>query len=362
MLKKFISALIAVQAIITALHWLLYKLMLYFLPGLSPYKVALAIVILLFSLGFGSFSSISHYHENRLIRFLYIFFGVWMIFAFYLFLGLAIALPVYLIMGWPRELLGTAALAISAGLIIYGLINARITRTIKISIKLQNLPGFWKNKTAVMASDLHLGHVLKIGFAKKIVRLINSHRPEIVFLPGDFYDGVHTNFQELANEFKHIAAPLGSYYCSGNHEMYAGYQECETALKNAGIKVLEDEKTEVEGMQILGLANKFETGESVSHRLQQMDINPNKPSILLKHIPSHLHVVEKYPVSLQLSGHTHLGQIWPFRYITKKVFKGYDYGFKQFGGLQIFTSSGAGTWGPPLRIFTKSEIVKITFI
>src|SRR5581483_4104212 len=103
----------------------------------------------------------------------------------------------------------------------------------------------------------HFGHILKQGFGKKIVNKINSHKPEIVFIPGDFYDGEHTNFQELADEFKKIEAPLGIYYCSGNHEMYAGYTECEAAIKKAGIHILEDRLTEVHGLQILGLAYKM---------------------------------------------------------------------------------------------------------
>ena len=92
-----------------------------------------------------------------------------------------------------------------------------------------------------------------------------------------------------------------------------------------------------------------------------MNIDPSKPSILLKHIPDHREAVEKSGINFQISGHTHHGQIWPFRYITKKIFKGFDYGLKSLNNLQIYTSSGVGTWGPPLRIFTKSELIKITF-
>jgi hypothetical protein len=96
-------------------------------------------------------------------------------------------------------------------------------------------------------------------------------------------------------------------------------------------------------------------------RLAKIGIDVNRPSVLLKHIPDHLSAVEKAGVSLQLSGHTHLAQVWPLMYITRKVFKGYDYGLKKIGKMQIYTSCGVGTWGPPLRVFTKSEIVKIIF-
>jgi hypothetical protein len=85
-----------------------------------------------------------------------------------------------------------------------------------------------------------LGGVLQNGFAKKIITLINRQSPEIVFIPGDFYDGTHTRFKSYAGEFKKINAPSGIYFCSGNHEMFAGYKKCEQALRDTGIKILEN--------------------------------------------------------------------------------------------------------------------------
>jgi hypothetical protein len=93
-----------------------------------------------------------------------------------------------------------------------------------------------------------------------------------------------------------------------------------------------------------------------------MGIDRRKPSILLKHVPFHLKVAEEQGVSLQLSGHTHHGQVLLFRFITSRVYQGYDYGLKWSGDLLVYTSSGAGTWGPPMRLDTKPEIVVITFM
>lgn len=360
--KRFIIALAIFQAVLTFLHWVMYRQMLGLFPGLYPHRVALEIIVLAFSFGFFAISAISYYWENVILRVLYIYFGAWIVFALYFFLAGILALLISLVTSWPLSMFGSLVLSVALILIVYGLINARIPRVTSINVKLPNLPAAWQGKTAVMVSDLHLGHVLKGGFARKIVKLINKQKPEIVFIPGDFYDGVQTNFGELADEFKSITAPLGVYYSSGNHEVYAGYQKCEKALKGAGIKILEDEKTEINGLQILGLAYKGETDQTVSERLAQIKFDQGKPSILLKHIPDHLTAVEKAGVSFQLSGHTHLAQVWPFMYITHRVFKGYDYGLKKLGRMQIYTSCGVGTWGPPLRVFTKSEIVKITFL
>jgi predicted MPP superfamily phosphohydrolase len=251
------------------------------------------------------------------------------------------------------------ALAIS--FCIYGIYNARILHVTEVKISLPNLPKEWKNRVAVMLSDIHLGHVLKNGFAKKIVNKISSITPDIVFIVGDFFDGDKADFTKLANEFKILKPKFGIFYVSGNHELYAGYAACEQAIRDAGINILEDSKLEIQGVQILGTAYREDTQEEARQLLKNLQFDKSKPSIYLKHVPSHITVSAEAGVSLQLSGHTHLGQIWPGRYFTKKVFNGFDYGLKALNGFQAYISSGAGTWGPPMRTLTKSEIVKITF-
>jgi predicted MPP superfamily phosphohydrolase len=102
--------------------------------------------------------------------------------------------------------------------------------------------------------------------------------------------------------------------------------------------------------------------ESFESILKKIGIDRKKPSILLKHAPFHLQAARDHGIVLQLSGHTHHGQVFLFRFITSRVYQGYDYGLKRFGDLLVYTSSGAGTWGPPVRVDTKPEIVVITFM
>lgn len=360
--KKFILVLIIAQSILLFYHWVIYKLLLNYFPILNNYSSLVLNTCLILSLTFLLFSTTCHYFENAILRACYIVSTIWLVFSLYFLLGGAIATILYLLPFTNITILGSIFTLTAFILVAYGLINARVVRVTKYNIKLPNLPQYWKNKKAVVAADLHFGQVLKHRTAKKIVKLINSLSPEIVLIPGDFYDGMHNNFQHPANEFKHIKAPSGSYFSSGNHELYAGYELCEQAIKNAGITILENKVEEVKGLQIIGLAYTHETNQSVTEHLEKIPFNKNLPTILLKHVPNHIHSVEKSGINLQLSGHTHLGQIWPFKYITKKVFKGFDYGLNTYGSLQVLTSSGVGTWGPPLRVFTKSEIVEITFI
>lgn len=359
--KNFIFFLIIAQAILSLFHWLIFFLLITFFPNLAQHQLGLLSLISVLSLSFLASSVLDYNFDGTVLKIAYLLSSVWLVFAFYFAIFSAVMLILYI--GGLFTLTVAGWLAVSAGLLLvtYGLINARVTRVMNLKIKLPNLPGSWAGRTAVMVSDLHLGHVLHFGFARKIVKLINQQKPDIVFITGDFFDGVHTAFNELAEEFKKVNAPLGLYFCSGNHEMFAGYGKCEQAIKNAGIKILEDEKVEVDGLQIAGLAYKDETDATVADRLKDLKLDTSKASILLKHVPNRLTQASQAGVSLQLSGHSHHGQIWPFRYITHKIFKGFDYGLKHFERMQVYTSSGAGTWGPPLRVFTKSEIIKIVF-
>ncbi len=360
--KKFILVLIIAQSILMFYHWVIYKLLLSYFPQLNSSHNLVLYISLILSLSFLAFSTICHYFENTLLRIGYILSTIWLVFSLYFLLGGAIISILNLVSLVNITILGSISTSIAISLTIYGLINARIIRVTKVRVTLPNLPDYWKNKTAIVAADLHFGQVLKQGTAKKVVKKINSLNPEIVLIPGDFYDGMHNNFEHPANEFKHIKAPSGSFFSSGNHELYAGYKLCEQAIKNAGIKILENKVIELKGLQIIGLAYASETNQSVAIQLEKIKFKKNLPSVLLKHVPNHLNAVEKAGVNLQLSGHTHLGQVWPFRYITKKVFKGFDYGLNKLGNLQVLTSSGVGTWGPPMKVFTKSELVEITFI
>ncbi len=323
--------------------------------------MALLIILLLLAVSFLAFSVLTFTRENPVLRIGYILSSIWTVSAFYFVLASLITLIIYLFYPVNLSCYGLVAITVSAGLSVYGFINARATRLTEIKIALPNLPAFWKGKSAIMVSDLHLGQILRKDFADKIVGLINRENPEIVFIPGDFYDGVHTDFQNLADGFKKINAPQGIYFCSGNHEMFAGYGQCERALKNAGIKILENQKVEINGLQIAGVAYKHDTMPDLAQTFKNINLDKTKPSILLKHVPLQLQEIQEAGFNLVLCGHSHHGQVWPGRHITKRYFKNFDYGLKAFKNLQVYTSSGAGTWGPPIRISTKPEIVKINF-
>jgi predicted MPP superfamily phosphohydrolase len=171
------------------------------------------------------------------------------------------------------------------------------------------------------------------------------------------------NLDKGVEPFSKISVPYGIYFITGNHEEFYDNSPYLQAVRRAGIRVLYNEKIDLDGLQILGVDYRdSKREEDFRTILQKIGIDRHKPSILLKHAPLHLHVAKEQGISLQLSGHTHQGQVFLFRFITSKVYQGYDYGLKWFGDLIVYTSSGAGTWGPPMRLDTKPEIVVITFI
>jgi predicted MPP superfamily phosphohydrolase len=246
---------------------------------------------------------------------------------------------------------------------VYGFVNAESIRITRISLKLPGLSEEWKGKIAVWVSDTHLGQVRNYGFSEKIASMVRNLNPDIVFIGGDLYDGVAVDLDKVIEPFSRIPAHYGTYFITGNHEEFSDKTPYLEAVRRTGIRVLDNERIDLDGLQILGVDYRDSRNQNQFKRiLREMGIDRRKPSILLKHSPLDLDVAKEEGISLQLSGHTHRGQVLLFRMITSRVYHGYDYGLKWFGDLLVYTSSGAGTWGPPMRLDTIPEIVAIRFI
>ena len=154
----------------------------------------------------------------------------------------------------------------------------------------------------------------------------------------------------------------GMYFVSGNHEEFTNRNKFLEAIGSTGIHVLNNEKVDVDGLQIVGVHDD-EAGDPKALRaiLQSMQLGGRRPSVLLAHQPSNPVIAAEAGISLQLSGHTHGGQIWPWSWVAALVHGRFNYGLHRLGALQVFTSSGVGTWGMPMRVGTKSEIVLLRF-
>jgi predicted MPP superfamily phosphohydrolase len=243
---------------------------------------------------------------------------------------------------------------------IYGLVNANRLRVTRATVNLPNLPAAWQSRTVALVTDLHLGNVRGARFARRVVAQLESLHPDAVFISGDLFDGTEANPDALVAPWKHLSAPAGVYYVTGNHEEFTDRAKFIGAVQRTGVRVLHNEKVDVDGLQIVGVHD-GETADPRQFRalLRQAELDGGRASILLAHQPSSLAIAEEAGISLQLSGHTHGGQIWPWTWMAARVHGRFNGGLNRFGKLLVYTSNGAGTWGVPMRVGTKSEIVLI---
>jgi len=225
---------------------------------------------------------------------------------------------------------------------------------------LPHLPAAWQGREVVLVSDLHLGNVRGARFMRRVVNKVRSLQPYAVFVTGDMFDGPKADYDRLAEPCRALSAPGGVYFVTGNHEEFTDRAKYIGAVERAGLRVLNNEKVTMEGLQILGVHDgEGSQPERLQKILQDAAVDRRQASILLAHRPAHLSIVEEAGISLQVSGHTHKGQFWPWSWVIYKVHGPFAYGLNRAGNLLVLTTSGAGTWGPPMRVGTKSEIVLI---
>jgi predicted MPP superfamily phosphohydrolase len=256
---------------------------------------------------------------------------------------------------------GITVLSIAAGAY-----NAVRPRTVELSLSIPKKAGTIDHLTIVLASDLHLGTLVGKSRLEKIVDRINALAPDIVLMPGDLVDETVT--AEIEAEFsavmRRIRAPLGVFAVAGNHEFYSGLERNLACIRACGIKVLEDEAVGVAGAFVLvgrrdpsSLAP-LETRLPIRAILQKQGFDDRLSVILLDHQPAHLEEANRAGVALQLSGHTHAGQLFPLDLINRMVWE-LNWGYLRKGDTQYYVTSGVGTWGPPVRTGSRPEIVRI---
>lgn len=216
----------------------------------------------------------------------------------------------------------------------------------------------------VMVSDIHIGGIIGRSRIEKMVKEINELKPDVVLIAGDIIDSSLEPFKEqnMGEVFKQIKSNFGVYACLGNHDGFDG--DIENIVKTyneAGIRVLRDE--------IVLVNNSFYIGGRVDASIARgkgrgkvsdilKGIDKSKPIIMMDHQPLEFSEEEKAGVDLLLCGHTHRGQLAPANLVTKRIYE-LDYGYLQKENLNIVVSSGYGTWGPPMRIGSQSEIVEM---
>jgi predicted MPP superfamily phosphohydrolase len=366
--KRLIGFVIVIQTILFLAHFFLYQTWAFSPgPGESYGSPGMKIALGLVSVSFIGASLLAFRYSNVAVRVLYKAAAVWLGLLTFLVAGASLAWIIFGITGvagvdihFHKSVQVLFILGLAAG--FCGVCNAGWTRITRATVRLSNLPSAWRGRRAALISDLHLGHVRNGSFLRRIVAKVLREAPDAIFIAGDLFDGTAIDAHRATEPLKQLAAPQGVYFVAGNHEQFRGDSTYMSAVEAAGIRVLSNEKVDVDGLQILGVPYGYavQRGRFASV-LHAIGLDRERASILLTHAPDHPEIAEGAGISLQLSGHTHLGQFLPWNWVARRVYRQFVYGLSRIGNMQVFTSSGAGTWGPPLRLGSKPEIVVLEF-
>ncbi len=372
-----VFAILVIQVILLLAHWFVYSTCIAFWPGLAPAATAgLRVAMLVLAFSFVTATLLSFRFFNAGVRLFYWAAAVWLGFLNFFFWASLLIRLVWFAMRIAHLAANSAAIraplaaviyAIAALAGIYGLISARIVRVRRIPVEIADLPACWRGRSAVLMSDLHLGPINGVRFCRRLVAAASRLQPHAVFIPGDLFDGTKGDLDQLLAPFHALTPPFGVFFSTGNHEEFSSPAPYIEAIKRAGIRVLANEQVVVDGLRIAGVL--YHDSTSPLHMKAALSgMRPNgsesdraQPGILLNHAPTRLPIVEQAGFSLQLSGHTHGGQFLPFTWITRRVYGRFTRGLHRFGSLQVYTSTGAGTWGPPMRVGSRPEIVLLEF-
>lgn len=258
--------------------------------------------------------------------------------------------------------LAALILPLAAALIFtgYGYFAAQDIRINRIIIPSAKIPARFNGLKIVQISDIHLGLLVGKNRLEKILAAVRKAGPDILVSTGDLVDGQPNNLTDLADLLADIKPPFGKYAVTGNHEFYAGIDHSLKFLNEAGFTVLRNEAlTVADGLNILGIDDKVGTrfGQTAKAPEQALLATLDRTgfTLLLKHRPEVTSGSEGL-FDLQLSGHTHNGQIYPFIHLSRLVFPAKTGQLLKYGDSRLYVSPGAGTWGPPVRFLAKPEI------
>ena len=305
--------------------------------------------------------------------------SVWIGFAFYLAVALGVSELVLALGGAAFASSGanqaSAAPATRAIVVVLAALTAggvalvgglRGPRSERIEIELRRWPRALDGFRIVQISDLHIGALLDRRFARAVTERVNALGPDLIAITGDLVDGTVKHLREEVAPFAALRARHGTFFVTGNHDYYSGADPWLDAVRALGMRPLRNERVEIrDGDAVFDLAgvddhrgNLFGPGhgEDVAGALAGRD--PRRALILLAHDPSTFKAAAPQGVDLQISGHTHGGQIWPFGYLVRLAVT-FVAGHYRRGDAQLFVSRGTGFWGPPMRLGAPAEITEI---
>ncbi|MGN9759415.1 metallophosphoesterase [Streptomyces sp. SD31] len=254
-----------------------------------------------------------------------------------------------------------AAAAAAVGTVGYGTYGVlRGPQVKRVTVPLAKLPRAAHGYRIAVVSDIHLGPVLGRGFAQKVVDTINGTQPDLIAVVGDLVDGSVKDLGPAAAPLAQLRARHGSFFVTGNHEYFSGAEQWVDEVRRLGLRPLENARTELPHFDLAGVndvAGESE-GQGPDFAKALGDRDTARACVLLAHQPVQIHDAVEHGVDLQLSGHTHGGQMWPGNLIAGLANPTLA-GLERYGDTQLYVSRGAGAWGPPTRVGAPSDITVI---
>ena len=321
--------------------------------------------------------------------------GLWILYVTYTWMGSVLTLLLALAAGdlirliivhWPgqrltagseadRRLFLQRALAAGAALVTSGSTALAIKQALHtvqvrdVRVRLSRLPASMHGFTIAQISDLHLGPTLRTDFVQQIVSRVNGLDADLIAITGDLVDGSVDHLHDIVASLSRLRARHGVFFVTGNHEYYSGVDEWIAEIRRLGITVLRNERVSIgtpeSSFDLVGVddahAHQFGNGhgQDVARAVRGRD--PNREAVLLAHQPRTVFEAVRHGIGLQLSGHTHGGQLWPFGLFVRlqqPVVKG----LARIESVWLYVSSGTGYWGPPMRLGAPAEITRVVLL
>lgn len=257
--------------------------------------------------------------------------------------------------------------ALTAVVLLAGHINAMLPRVVHLRVEVAKPMG--EPLRAVMLSDIHMGHIIGNRQLARMVRKINALEPDVVLLAGDTFDQQLEPVlqRNMGVHFEHIEAKHGVVAVTGNHDYFGDHEAKIAYLQAHGVKVLCDSAISLGSCYIVG-RNDLQSQHELQHQrrgladlLQSLPNLDSMAVVVLDHQPYRLDEAQRAGADVQLSGHTHHGQLWPLNYLTQSIYE-QSYGYLRKGDTHYYVSSGYGTWGPRVRLGSRPEIVLLEII
>ncbi|MFJ3789494.1 metallophosphoesterase [Kitasatospora sp. NPDC090091] len=252
---------------------------------------------------------------------------------------------------------GAAAAVVGNG--AYGVLRG--PRLKQVTVPLAKLPRQAHGYRIAVVSDIHLGPILGRAHTRRIVDTINRTQPDLIAIVGDLVDGTVPELGAAAEPLAELRARDGAFFVTGNHEYFSGAAPWVEFVRELGVHPLQNARVELSGFDLAGVNDLAGTGEGDGPDFAKAlgDRDRARTSVLLSHQPVTVHDAVRHGVDLQLSGHTHGGQLWPGNYLAELANPTVA-GLERYGDTQLYVTRGAGAWGPPVRVGAPSDITVVT--